>query len=116
VELIEKNTSITCHFLGSSLICWSSQKQTSIAQSTIEVEYVDPASCCSQIIWILHTMRDYGETYKSVPVMCDSSSVICLVQNSVFHGRAKHIKVRHHFFRDHVHKRDIEMRYIEIER
>jgi hypothetical protein len=61
-------------------------------------------------------MRDYGVTYKSVPLMCDSSSAICLAQNPVFHGRAKHIKVRHHFLRDHVEKGDIEMKYIEIER
>jgi hypothetical protein len=47
--------------------------------------------------------------------MCDSSSVICLAQNLVFHGRAKHKKVRHHYLRDHVEKGNIEMRYIEIE-
>jgi hypothetical protein len=55
-------------------------------------------------------------TYKSVPLMCDSSSVICLTQNPVFHGIVKHIKVRYHFLRDHVEKGDIEMRYIETER
>jgi hypothetical protein len=38
-----KSTSGTCHFLGSSLICWSSQKQSSVAQSTIEIEYVAAA-------------------------------------------------------------------------
>jgi hypothetical protein len=36
----QKSTSRTCHFLGSSLVCWSSQKQYSIAQSTTEAEYV----------------------------------------------------------------------------
>jgi hypothetical protein len=61
-------------------------------------------------------MRDYGVTYKSVPLMCDSSSAICLAQNSVFHGRAKHIKVRYHFLRDHVEKGDIVMKYIDTER
>jgi hypothetical protein len=58
-------------------------------------------------------MIDYGETYKSVPLICDSSSVICLAQNPIFHGRAKHIKVRHHFLRDHVQKGDIDMKYID---
>jgi hypothetical protein len=60
-------------------------------------------------------MRDYGVTYKSVPLMCDSSSAICLAHNPVFHGRAKYIKVRHHFLRDHIEKGDIEMNFIDTE-
>jgi hypothetical protein len=52
-------------------------------------------------------MGYYGVTYNSVPLMCDNSSAICLAQNLVSHGRAKHIKVRHYFLRDHVEKRDI---------
>jgi hypothetical protein len=47
--------------------------------------------------------------------MCDSSSAICLAHNPVFHGRAKHIKVRHHFLRDHVEKGEIEMKFIDTE-
>jgi hypothetical protein len=38
-----KSTSRACHFLGSSLVCWSSQKQSSVAQSTTEAEYVAAA-------------------------------------------------------------------------
>jgi hypothetical protein len=60
-------------------------------------------------------MRDYIVTYKSVPLMCDSLSAICLAHNPVFHERVKHIKVRHHFLRDHVKKGDIEMKFIDIE-
>jgi hypothetical protein len=48
--------------------------------------------------------------------MCDSSNAICLSQNLVFYGRAKYIKVRHHFLRDHIEKGDIEMKYIDTER
>jgi hypothetical protein len=55
-------------------------------------------------------------TYKSVPLICDSSSAICLAHNPVLHGRAKHIKVRHHFLRDHVEKGDIEIKFIDTER
>jgi hypothetical protein len=55
-----KSTFGTCHFVGSSLICWSSRKQSAITQSTTEVKYVAAASCFSQILWIVHTMRDFG--------------------------------------------------------
>jgi hypothetical protein len=71
------------------------------------------------VLWaptIVHTMRDYRVAYKSVPFMCYSSGAICLAQNPVFHERVKHIKVRHHFLRDHVENGDIEMRYIKTER
>jgi hypothetical protein len=61
-------------------------------------------------------MRDYGVTYKSVPLMCDSFSAICLAQNPVFHGKVKHIKMRYHFLRDHVEKGDIVIKYIDTER
>jgi hypothetical protein len=37
----------TCLFLGSSLDCRSSQKQSSVAQSTTEAEYIAAASCYS---------------------------------------------------------------------
>jgi hypothetical protein len=111
-----KSISGICHFLGSSLVCWSAHKQSSVAQSTTKAEYVDATSCCSHILWIVKTMRDYGVTYNSVPLMCDSSSAICLAYNPVFHRRAKHIKVRHHFLRDHVEKGEIEMKFIDTER
>jgi hypothetical protein len=45
--LDRKSTSGTCQFLGSSLVSWSSRKQSSVAQSTTEAEYVATASCCS---------------------------------------------------------------------
>jgi hypothetical protein len=43
----QKSTSGTCHFLRFSLVCWSSRKQSSVAQSTTEAEYIADTSCCS---------------------------------------------------------------------
>jgi hypothetical protein len=111
-----KSTSGTCHFLGSSLICWSSWKQSSVAQSTTEAEYVVAASCCSQILWIVHTMKDFGVRFERVPLMCDNTSAISVAKNPIFHKKMRHVERRHHFLRDHVEKGDIKMRYIDTER
>jgi hypothetical protein len=43
LTVTRKSTSGTCHFLRSSPVCWSSQKQSLVAQSTTEAEYVAAA-------------------------------------------------------------------------
>ncbi|KAK8943222.1 hypothetical protein KSP39_PZI009457 [Platanthera zijinensis] len=55
-----KSTTGTCQFLGGRLISWSSKKQTSVAISTVESEYVAAGSCCAQLLWIQHQLKDYG--------------------------------------------------------
>ncbi|KAK2979073.1 hypothetical protein RJ640_026023 [Escallonia rubra] len=44
-----KSTSGTCQFLGDALVSWHSKKQTSVALSTAEAEYVAAGSCCAQM-------------------------------------------------------------------
>ncbi|GKF88745.1 hypothetical protein Tco_0262708, partial [Tanacetum coccineum] len=43
-----KSTIGGCQFLGNRLISWQCKKQTIVATSTIEAEYVAAASCCGQ--------------------------------------------------------------------
>ena len=108
-----KSTSGTAHFLGTSLVCWSSRKQSSVAQSTTEAEYVAAASCCSQLLWMIATLRDFGLNLTRVPLMCDSTSAISVAKNPVLHSKTKHIDVCYHFLRDHYEKGDIDLRHID---
>ncbi|GJV69776.1 retrovirus-related pol polyprotein from transposon TNT 1-94 [Tanacetum coccineum] len=43
-----KSTTGGCQFLGNRLISWQCKKQTVVATSTTEAEYVAAASCCGQ--------------------------------------------------------------------
>nr|GEY49387.1 hypothetical protein [Tanacetum cinerariifolium] len=45
-----KSTNRGCQFLGRRLISWQCKKQTIIATSTTEAEYVAAASCCGQVL------------------------------------------------------------------
>ena len=114
-RLDQKSTSGTCQFLGSSLVSWSSRKQSSVAQSTTEAEYVAAAACCSQLLWMLATLRDYGLDFSRVPLLCDSTSAISVAKNPVLHSKTKHIDVRFHFLRDHVEKSDIDLRHVNTQ-
>jgi hypothetical protein len=111
-RLDRKSTSGTCQSLGSFLVSWCTCKQSSVAQSTIEAEYVAAASYCSQLIWISYTMSDFGEEYTHVPLQCDSTSVISVAKNPVPHSKTKHIEVRYHFLRDNVEKGKIALIHV----
>jgi hypothetical protein len=110
-----KSTSGTCQFLGRSLVSWSSKKQTSVALSTTEAEYVAARQCCAQLLWMRQTLRDFGYNLSKVPLLCDNESAIRMADNPVEHSRTKHIDIRHHFLRDHQQKEDIEVYHINTE-
>ncbi|MCH96254.1 putative reverse transcriptase (RNA-dependent DNA polymerase), partial [Trifolium medium] len=46
-----KSTSGNCQFVGDNLIPWASKRQTTIALSTAEAEYISAAKCCTQLLW-----------------------------------------------------------------
>nr|GEV57612.1 putative ribonuclease H-like domain-containing protein [Tanacetum cinerariifolium] len=55
-----KSTTEGCQFLGRRLISWQCKKQTIMATSTTEAEYVAAASYCGQVQWIQNQLLDYG--------------------------------------------------------
>nr|GEY85549.1 hypothetical protein [Tanacetum cinerariifolium] len=59
-SLDRKSTTEGCQFLGCKLISWQCKKQTIVATSSTEAEYVAAASCCAQVLWIQNQMLDYG--------------------------------------------------------
>nr|GEV37861.1 hypothetical protein [Tanacetum cinerariifolium] len=59
-SLDRKSTTGGCQFLGCRLISWQCKKQTVVATSSIEAEYIAAASCCAQVLWIQNKLLDYG--------------------------------------------------------
>ncbi len=95
------------------MIAWSCRKQSSIAQSTTESEYVAAASSCSQIRCLISISKDYGLTFENVPLFYDNTSAINIAKNPVQHSRTKHIDIRFDFLRDHVEKEDVELTFLD---
>ncbi|GJY95007.1 hypothetical protein Tco_0511368, partial [Tanacetum coccineum] len=78
------------------LISWQCKKQTIMATSTTEAEYVAAANYCGQVLWIQNQMLDYGFNFMNTKIYIDNESTICIVKNPVFHSKTKHIEIRHH--------------------
>ncbi|GJT39967.1 putative ribonuclease H-like domain-containing protein [Tanacetum coccineum] len=108
-SLDRKSTTGGCQFLGRRLISWQCKKQTVVANSTTEAEYVAASSCCGQVLWIQNQLLDYGYNFMNTKIFIDNESTICIVKNPVFHSKTKHIEIRHHFIRDSYEKRLIQV-------
>ncbi|GJY17541.1 putative ribonuclease H-like domain-containing protein [Tanacetum coccineum] len=104
-----KSTIGGCQFLGCRLISWQCKKQTIVANSTTEAEYIAASNCCGQVLWLQNQLLDYGYNFMKTKIHVDNESAICVVKNHVYHSKTKHIEIRHHFIRDSYEKKLIEM-------
>nr|GEZ51209.1 retrovirus-related Pol polyprotein from transposon TNT 1-94 [Tanacetum cinerariifolium] len=77
-----KSTSGICTFVGCCLTSWFLKKQTVLAISTTEAEYVSAKKACQQALWMKQVLIDYDVRLDDIPIMCDNKGVIDLSKNS----------------------------------
>ena len=109
-----KSTTSRCFYVGANLVGWMSKKQNYVSLSTAEAEY-SVRSCCSQLLWMKIFFSDYEISQDTMVVYCDNSSTIDISKNHVQHSKTKHIKIRYHFIRDLVERKNMALEYIPIE-
>ncbi|GJV44855.1 retrovirus-related pol polyprotein from transposon TNT 1-94 [Tanacetum coccineum] len=81
-----KSTSGVCTFMGCCLTSWFSKKQTALAISTTEAEYVSAGKACQQALWMKQALIDYGVRLDDISYMCDNKGAIDLSKNPDQHS------------------------------
>ncbi|GKB08196.1 putative ribonuclease H-like domain-containing protein, partial [Tanacetum coccineum] len=114
-NLDRKSTTGGCQFLGQRLISWQCKKQTIVATSTTEAEYIAAVNCCGQVLWVQNQLLDYGFNFMNTKIHIDNESTICIVKNLIYHSKTKHIEIRHHFIRDSYEKKLISVEKIHTD-
>ncbi|GKE91540.1 hypothetical protein Tco_1572635 [Tanacetum coccineum] len=78
-----KSTSGIYTFMRCCLTSWFTKKQTALAISTTEAEYVSAEKACQQALWMKQALIDYDIRLDDVPIMCDNRGAIYLSKNPV---------------------------------
>nr|GFA19772.1 hypothetical protein [Tanacetum cinerariifolium] len=68
-----KSTTGGSQFLCRRLISWQCKKQTIVATSKTEAEYIAAASCCRQVLWIQNQLLDYG---RLISWQCKKQTIV----------------------------------------
>ena len=107
-----KSTSGFVFQIGGTAITWQSKKQTCVALSTAEAEYVALAGAAQEAVWLKHLYQELAHSPdKPVLIKEDNQSAIAISKNPQYHGRVKHIDIKYHFIREQVCNRNVELEY-----
>jgi hypothetical protein len=74
-----KSTSGFCFSMGSAVIAWFNRKQTSVALSMDEIEYITTCSTSSEVVWLQKLLAGLFDLELEVTcICCDNESCIML--------------------------------------
>lgn len=100
-------------FQGAS-ISWCSKRQNTVALSTMEAEYMALATATQEAMWLRHLESQLNWKLTDVPtiIYCDNQSAIKFAGIDSYCARSKHIDLRHHFLRERVADKEIQLCYV----
>eukprot|EP00253_Pinus_taeda_P014723 PITA_14723 len=111
-----RSTRGACFSLGSSMVSWMSRKKETMALSSVEVEYIVACEVSREAVWLRKMLFDlFVGSLDPTIIHCDNTNCIRLSEDSVFHGKTKHINNKYHYIRKLVQYGVLKLEYIPID-
>ena len=93
-------------------VSWRSKKQSSVALSTAEAEYIALASTAQEAVWLRQLTTELGSgSTEATTIFEDNQAAISMSKNPQYHGRAKHISIKYHFIRGQANNGTVTLKY-----
>ncbi|CCK72195.1 Ty1/Copia family ribonuclease HI KNAG_0J01130 [Huiozyma naganishii CBS 8797] len=96
-------------------VSWGSKKIPCVVLSTAEAEYIAASESLKEVIWIDELLRYMGIRCSPHQLLVDNQSALKLLDHPINHSKTKHIRVKFHFFREHVAKGTVVPQYLNTE-
>ena len=76
------------------------------------LEYMALSSAPQEAIWLRELYKDLNSKLTTPTIIFeDNQAAIKMAKNPQYHGRSRHICIKHHFIREQVSSNIIELRY-----
>jgi hypothetical protein len=98
--------------LNGGAVSWCSTKQSIVAGSTCEAEYIAASEAANEGVWMKEFISDLGvvpSVSSPMTILCDNTGAIAIAKEPRFHKRTKHIKRRFNSIRNLIKDGDIEI-------
>lgn len=82
-------------------ISWACRKQSCVALSSTEAEYVALAEACQEAVWLRNILEEFDEIQTQPTIIYeDNQSCIKLVYKDKYSKRTKHISTKYNYVKD----------------
>eukprot|EP00253_Pinus_taeda_P030257 PITA_30257 len=88
-------------------VSWMSKKQSIVALSTIEAEYMAATHGSKEVISLQRLCSSMGLVQGVIRIDFYSQNAIFLAKNPAYHSKTKHIDVQYHFGRDMIEDKKV---------
>lgn len=113
-NLHRKSVSGYIVILSGGAVAWSSKKQSTVALSTAEAEYIAATHATKQILWQRYLFKELDLPHDDTSILLsDNQAAIAISHNPGFHARTKHIDIALHFLSDHVANGTITLKHVQ---
>jgi hypothetical protein len=111
-----KSTTGYCIFVNGNLVSWGTKKQATVALSSTESEYMAVTETAKEVMWLKMLLVELKCVVKKPTIIfVDNTAAISISKNDIHHGRTKHIAIKHHFIKDLVKEKEIDLMWIPTE-
>lgn len=93
-------------------VSWVAKKQTTVALSSTEAEFVALSMATSEACWLQGLYKFFSGLDTIVTLYEDNMSVIGLCKNPQFHHKLKHVDIKIFFVRDKFIDKKISIEYV----
>ncbi|WKA05324.1 hypothetical protein VitviT2T_023298 [Vitis vinifera] len=110
-----KSTSGAVFTLGGGAIKWRSVKQTCVADSTMEAEYVAACETAKKAVWLCEFLKELEvvpNMHEPIKLYCDNSGAVANAKEPRNHRKGKHIERKFHLVREIVSRGDVSVEKI----
>ena len=109
-----RSTTGWCFMSGGAAVSWRARRQSTIATSTAEAEYIAAFEATKEALYIRRLMSELGQipSSKCITLYEDSQACIKIATNPCLAERTKHFDIKYHWLREKVKKNDVELKYI----
>lgn len=101
--------------LNGGLVTWTSRRQSTVAPSTSDAEYMALFDGVREAVWLKRFLSELNVKCTAVPIYVDNQTAISIAGNREDSRKSKYIEIKYHYTRERIDGGDVIISFVKSE-